>query len=371
MPLTETDVIRIRQFLQKLKSGLIEGMDVYTTYHDSNLAATPSDPTGDGTTGGWHREPTEASNWMSVKTALKDTSGTWGTPIRVFGLQGTDTAGVGMSDDVPRLTQITFIGDGGSKVGWTAGTVEYGGNSYAIAAKAVGDASTDQFIYWDDADGQTSFKTTGTLATAIGANHHYVCRNDSGVATPAWIQRIILGGVIQGFTITADKILTYDLTAANATIENLMVKTAHIDNLSVSTGKIIGLAVETEKIADDATHITESAYTVGQVTVSSQVAIQTDSIDSQGGVVEIFGSVEIEASAGDVWYSIYLYRGSLRLARVAESLSSGATEAVTISASWVPGSGSRTFTLEAFRTSGAASFKAGKRSIQLKESLGK
>jgi hypothetical protein len=186
-----------------LESGLILGQQVFVTYHDSNLAATPSDPTGDGTTGGWHRLATEDSNWMSVKTALSDSAGTWGTPIRVFGLQGTETAGEAQSDDVPKLIKIKFIGDGASKVGWTAGTVEYGGNSYAIVAKAVGDGSTDAYIYWDDADGQTSFKTTATLATAIGANHHYVCRNDSGVATPALIERIILGGLIQAGTITA------------------------------------------------------------------------------------------------------------------------------------------------------------------------
>ena len=203
MPLTENDTIRIRQYLQKLESGLIEGYQAFVTYHDSNLAATPSDPTGDGTSGGWHWLPTEDSNWMSVKTALKVTLGTWGTPIRVFGLQGTETAAVGMSDDVPRLLQIKFVGDGESKVGWTPGTVEYGGNSYAIDVMSVGDASTDTFIYWDDADGQTSFKTTDSLATAIAANHWYVCRNDDGVATPVWIQRIILGGVIQGNTITA------------------------------------------------------------------------------------------------------------------------------------------------------------------------
>jgi len=203
MPLTETDVVRIRQYLQRLESGLITGMEAFVTYHDSNLASVPSDPIGDGTSGGWHRLPTEASNWMSVKTALKDTLGTWGTPIRVFGLQGTETAGVGISDDIPKLSKIKFIGDGASKVGWTAGTVEYNGSSYAIAVKAVANGSTDAYIYWDDADGQTSFKTTASLATVIAANHWYVCRNDSGVAIPAESHRIILGGLIQGNTIVA------------------------------------------------------------------------------------------------------------------------------------------------------------------------
>lgn len=211
MPLTESDLIRIRQFLQKMESGLVEGMQVYSTYHDSNLAALPSDPTGAGTTGGWHREPTEASNWLSTKTAFKDTSGTWGTPIRVFGLQGTETAGVGLSADIPKLEQITFIGDGSSKVGWTPGTVTYGGTSYAIDVKAVGDGSTDAYIYWDDADGQTSFKTTATFATAIAANHWVVCFNDSGKAIPATSARILHGGLIQANTITASQILVSGL----------------------------------------------------------------------------------------------------------------------------------------------------------------
>jgi len=230
MPRTEQDTIRIRQFLQKMESGLVEGMQAYVTYHDSNLAATPSDPTGDGTTGGWHRLPTEASNWMSVKTALKDTLGTWGTPIRVFGLQGTETAGVGLSADIPKLEQITFIGDGSSKVGWTAGTVRYGGNSYAITVKAVGDGSTDEHIYWDDADGQTSFKTTGTLATAIAAHHWMVCINDSGKAIPAVSHRIILGGLIQAGTITAE----YGQIAA----------------LTIGTNELIDSAVTAQKIDD-------------------------------------------------------------------------------------------------------------------------
>lgn len=194
-----------------MESGLVEGMQAYVTYHDSNLAATPSDPTGDGSTGGWHRLPTEASNWMSVKTAFKDTAGTWGTPIRVFGLQGTETAGVGLSADIPKLEQITFIGDASSKVGWTGGTVRYGGNSYEITVKAVGDGSTDAYIYWDDADGQTSFKTTGTFATAIAAHHWVVCINDSGKAIPAVSHRIMHGGLIQADTITASQILVFGL----------------------------------------------------------------------------------------------------------------------------------------------------------------
>jgi hypothetical protein len=41
------------------------GIDV--TYNDSNLDATPLDPTGDGTTGGWHLDATEDVNWLSQR----------------------------------------------------------------------------------------------------------------------------------------------------------------------------------------------------------------------------------------------------------------------------------------------------------------
>lgn len=283
MPLTENDVIRIRQFLQKMESGLVEGMQVYATYHDSNLAAVPSDPTGGGTTGGWHREPTEASNWMSVKTALKDTAGTWGTPIRVFGLQGTDTAGVGQSDDVPKLVQIKFIGDGESKVGWTGGTVEYGGNSYAITVKPVGDGSTDTFIYWDDADGQTSFKTHATLAMAIAANHHYVCRNDSGVATPAWIQRIILGGVIQAGT----------LNAAIAIIAKSVTSSELSDAVNADLAQGIADAATAQAAADTAQSDADTAQGAADAAQADATTGIADAATAQGELDEIAADTKV------------------------------------------------------------------------------
>jgi hypothetical protein len=350
MPLTENDIVRIRQFLQKMDSGLIEGMEIFATYHDSNLASTPSNPTGDGTTGGWHREPTEASNWMSVKTALKDTGGTWGTPIRVFGLQGTETAGVGLSADIPKLEQITFIGDAATKVGWTAGTVRYGGNSYAIEAKAVSDGSTDAYIYWDDDDGQTSFKTTATFATAIAANHWVVCINDTGKAIPASSARIIHGGLIQALTITA----------------------ALIQADAIETDKINGLAVETAKIDNSATRIyaasgTSSESTYDYAASPNYRTINTQAITSLGGAIKSTVRFEITSVTNAV--SVRFHDG-VTVHKTWAAITVGEYQYTIVD---TPGSGAFTYTLDCdVKSSGAGTqLKVAQRAIELVEDKGK
>jgi hypothetical protein len=81
------------------------GLSVFITYNDS--ATTPSAPTGNGTTNGWHTNATTSAIWMSQKVAANATSGTWGTPIKIKGENGTtyytwikyaDTPTSGMSD---------------------------------------------------------------------------------------------------------------------------------------------------------------------------------------------------------------------------------------------------------------------------------
>lgn len=67
-----------------------DGWNVYITYHDSDLTATPATPTGDGTTGGWHTNATAAVKWMSQKVSETASSGTWGTPIPIKGADGID-----------------------------------------------------------------------------------------------------------------------------------------------------------------------------------------------------------------------------------------------------------------------------------------
>lgn len=66
------------------------GLNVYITYHDNALTSPPSTPTGNGTTGGWTTVSAATRNWMSQKVAASSTSGTWGTPIRIKGLDGAN-----------------------------------------------------------------------------------------------------------------------------------------------------------------------------------------------------------------------------------------------------------------------------------------
>lgn len=62
------------------------GQSVFVTYNDSSTA--PSTPTGSGATNGWHTSMTSSSVWMSVKTAADISSGTWGEPVRIKGVDG-------------------------------------------------------------------------------------------------------------------------------------------------------------------------------------------------------------------------------------------------------------------------------------------
>ena len=67
-----------------------DGLSVYITYHDNAITSTPANPTGNGTTGGWHTNATKAANWMSQKVASAATAGTWGAPIQICGANGQD-----------------------------------------------------------------------------------------------------------------------------------------------------------------------------------------------------------------------------------------------------------------------------------------
>lgn len=53
------------------------GTGIAVTYNDSNLDATPSNPTGTGETGGWHLDATVDVNWISQKVGAGD----WGIPL--------------------------------------------------------------------------------------------------------------------------------------------------------------------------------------------------------------------------------------------------------------------------------------------------
>lgn len=65
-----------------------DGLSVFITYHDNPITSTPANPTGNGTTNGWHTTATKNANWMSQKVASGATAGTWGSPIQICGADG-------------------------------------------------------------------------------------------------------------------------------------------------------------------------------------------------------------------------------------------------------------------------------------------
>jgi len=64
-------------------SYALEANSLWITYNDND--SLPSVPTGDGNTGGWHRNFTSTAIWMSTKSSRKLNEGIWGDPVRFVG----------------------------------------------------------------------------------------------------------------------------------------------------------------------------------------------------------------------------------------------------------------------------------------------
>lgn len=80
------------------------GLSVFYTYNDSETK--PATPTGDGSTGGWHRTSSENVFWMSIKNAKTDAEGAWGIPFRVRGADGTSINIKGSKENVSQLPTV-------------------------------------------------------------------------------------------------------------------------------------------------------------------------------------------------------------------------------------------------------------------------
>lgn len=69
------------------------GLSLFITYNDNPLTNIPPLPTGDGTQPeGWHTNSTTSVVWISQKIAIDASSGTWGTPIPIRGVDGRDAS---------------------------------------------------------------------------------------------------------------------------------------------------------------------------------------------------------------------------------------------------------------------------------------
>lgn len=173
------------------------------------------------------------------------------------------------------------------------------------------------------------------------------------------------GGDIYTSSILAASISTYNLTSVNASIENLMVKTAHIDNLNVTTGKL----------ENNATSVFNSAETSGTIDLQQDtwVTIQTVAITSEGVIVLIFGSTELQATEAAAKYAkLGVFWGATLIAET-EQITIPATSIVTrsITGIRITGSGAQTFYLKAMQLSAGTFLRAQVRHLGVQESKGK
>jgi len=77
------------------------GNSIFYTFNDS--LEKPAVPTGSGNTGGWHTNSTDAVVWMSIKSAKVISEGSWGTPFKVKGADGTSIVPKGSKNSVADL----------------------------------------------------------------------------------------------------------------------------------------------------------------------------------------------------------------------------------------------------------------------------
>jgi len=228
------------------------------------------------------------------------------------GIQGVvtgypGTPGTAITADIPITNGIVFTQDG-TKVTWSTGNLRYKGVDYTIAVEATGD--TNRYIYWDLNSANTTFKTTDTLATAIGAGKWVMCYNASGVPWVADAHKIIHGGLVQADTITADKISVTTLAAINADLGNVTAGNVSACTLDVETADITNLNVTTGKLADNAATVPVSAYTAGDIGYPGNQAgatIQTLEFTTTGEALLIDFTCMID-EWGEAYYILELYR---------------------------------------------------------------
>ena len=167
------------------------GLSVFITYNDSTT--TPSTPIGDGTTNGWHTNATTSAIWMSQKVAANATSGTWGTPIKIKGENGTtyytwikyaDTPTSGMSDSPDGKT---YMGIAYNKTTATEST-NYSDYTWALirGANGVDGANGRTYYTWvryaDDINGANMSDSPNGKAY-IGLAYNKSTATESSVAS--------------------------------------------------------------------------------------------------------------------------------------------------------------------------------------------
>lgn len=176
------------------------------------------------------------------------------------------------------------------------------------------------------------------------------------------------GGEIEANSVTATQMAADSITAENAAIKDL----------AVDTLKIKGEAVTTEKIADNATMLQESSYIAAAENLVDETweQVQSCSIASLGGVVEVYGGYVCHSYGGAIGeYNIRLkYAGNIVYTGEKTSPKAfGEDTNVSVNYKHSPGAGSRSYTIEAWvnYTHAGTACQAKERNMVLEESKGK
>ena len=129
------------------------GNSVFYTYNDSQ--SKPATPTGSGNTNGWHTDSTESVVWMSIKTAKTIADGTWGTPFRVRGADGTS---ITIKGTVTSVSQLPTTGnDNGDAYLLDGYLYIWTGTSWSNVGKIQGEAGKSSYLHkkYSDDGGKT------------------------------------------------------------------------------------------------------------------------------------------------------------------------------------------------------------------------
>lgn len=180
-----------------------DGLSVFITYHDNAITSTPSTPTGNGTTGGWHTNATSAANWMSQKVSLTANGPeAWSAAIQIAGADGQNgNDGSDGADGAPGIPGLN-----GS--GWYVLELRGGvfpsdtlANADFIAAFGRTPQLNDHLFYVDDI-ADTNISDGKRCVTPVGTG------------TPTWNNPVAYfsGDVIVKGTLSAEHMIANTLT---------------------------------------------------------------------------------------------------------------------------------------------------------------
>ena len=148
-----------------------DGNSIFITYNDNLAEAMPANPTGNGTTSGWHTNATTASVWISQKVSVDASSGSWGTPIRIKGVDGSP--GIPGNDGVEGTSVLIVYSS--DAIGTTQSTTDSTKN-YVLYYEYNGSPPSlplagETFVKWQGTDGVDGQSVWPVYATDVSGNN--------------------------------------------------------------------------------------------------------------------------------------------------------------------------------------------------------